>query len=165
MISSKQVDTKNVYMSFIKLFSKENTEQKRIRSAIARYVDRVLIRFSSHLQRQFEKLPKSGKVMSFWIFVLLFTAGLVKIAYHSIYPSNSDQHISFDTSHSIKAPVARGDFSGGELKVRREILQLQLFLDSIKQDPEGKALYDSLVSRRPGLFDSLKTVKAYLGIK
>lgn len=41
----------------------------------------------------------------------------------------------------------------------RRIKKFRKYMDSLAQNPSGKILYDSLISRRPGLMDSLRWIE------
>jgi len=55
---------------------------------------------------------------------------------------------------NVIIPDQRGDRQG-PVYISNRLRQFRLYLDSLKQDEEGRRIYDSILMKRPGLIDSL----------
>ncbi len=68
---------------------------------------------------------------------------------------------------AIHKPAHTGEMGEPEIQAgisRAEYLRIEKFhryMDSLARSPTGKGTYDSIISKRPGLIDSVKQVEKY----
>jgi hypothetical protein len=126
-------------------------------------IDVQLRKLAEALQHRYMRTNTAWKRVHFIVFCLAFGVGsgmciiqafdqptaIFRIDHiskpRSIFPLDSQQQMM------ITSP-SKGDF------VER-VLRFDLYLDSLKTSDRGARVYDSIVSARPGLMDSVKLVK------
>jgi len=110
------------------------------------------------------RLTSAQKRIVFLCYVAAFSLGCV-LAVTSPFRSSSDQAVSLDFGDikgaaSAYTPQEGSGFAPDSLQ--QQIINYQHFLDSMKNDPQGKTYYDSLVKAQPGFLDTLENVVSFL---
>lgn len=138
---------------------KENAAQERLANSIVSACIRFQQRWADFMQRHTERLSRNGKLIILSLFCL--TAGSLSVYF--IWSSvTSHKASSIPVIHLKKPPYALK--SGDEdtkawvivSKAEYEKIQrFRFYMDSLARSPSGKHIYDSILSRRPGLMDSI----------
>jgi hypothetical protein len=122
--------------------------------ATGRWINRIL-------QRQTNRLSPRQLKVGVLLFVLLAGSGSAWVLVGGLEHSSSPINVPpprGPTEQSWQQPVALPD----DAAIRVSIDRIEAFhrrMDSLKNDPEGRILYDSLLRARPGLFDSIGRVE------
>lgn len=142
---------------------KENAAQERLASSIVSACIRFQQRWADFMQHHTERLSRNGKLIILSLFCL--TAGSLSI-YFIATSMMSRKAPSFTVTH-LKKPLS-ADKSGDEntkalLIVSKDeyekIQRFRFYMDSLARSPSGKRLYDSILSQRPGLMDSILLIE------
>lgn len=63
-------------------------------------------------------------------------------------------------AHAVETGEVNGVAAKSDLEYKR-IKRFHNYMDSLKANPAGKKIYDSIITKRPGLMDSLRQVEHY----
>lgn len=138
---------------------KENVAQNRFAIRIVSACIRLQQRWANFMGHHTERLSRSGKLIALTLFCL--TAGSLSI-YFIANSLMSRKASSFTVTHLTKPPYA--DKAGDENTKTFEIVskseyekiqRFRYYMDSLVRSPSGKRLYDSILTNRPGLIDSI----------
>lgn len=125
---------------------------------------RLQTRWAKWMEKRTESFSKSTWTVLLVLFVLLtggystyllvnsFTAKAGKA--FSITPISKPGHLT--ETGDVKAevlPVPETEY--------RRIHNFRMYMDSLARSPSGKATYDSITYRRPGLMDSVRYIESY----
>jgi hypothetical protein len=142
---------------------KENAAQERLANNIVSACIRFQQRWADFMQHHTERLSRNGKLIILSLFCL--TAGSLSVYF--IASSVMSRKASSITVIHFKQPpyaVKSGDENTKALVIVSEaeyikILHFKLYMDSLARSPSGKELYESILSERPGLMDSVLLIE------
>lgn len=142
---------------------KENAAQERLANNIVSACIRFQQRWADFMQHHTERLSRNGKLIILSLFCL--TAGSLSVYF--IASSVMSRKASSITVIHFKQPpnaVKSGDENTKALVIVSEaeyikILRFKLYMDSLARSPSGKELYESILSERPGLMDSVLLIE------
>lgn len=142
---------------------KGNAAQERLANNIVAACIRLQQRWADFMQRYTERLSRNGKLILLSSFCL--TAGSLSI-YFIASSVTSRKASSFTVIHLKKPPYAinSADENTKSMVVvskaeHEKIQHFRFYMDSLARSPSGKELYNSIISRRPGLMDSILLVE------
>lgn len=116
---------------------------------------------AKYLQLKAERLTKSKLTILLLLFSLLFGGGSIAIIFYSftsVSNSPSTPKISFPKYALTHAPKLEIRDSLIPHKEYARIKQFRHYLEYLRNDAEGKKIYDSLIQARPYLLDSMHQV-------
>lgn len=142
---------------------KGNAAQERVANNIVSVCIRLQQRWADFMQRHTERFSRNGKLIILSLFCV--TAGSLSV--YLIWSSvTSHKASSFTVIHFKKPPYAvkSGDENTKALVIVSEaeyekIQRFRFYMDSLARSPSGKELYDSILSQRPGLMDSILLIE------
>lgn len=141
----------------------ENIAKERIANSIVSACLRFQQRWADSMQRRTERLSRNGKLIILSLFCL--TAGSLSV-YLIASSVKSHKASSFTVIHLKKTPYAikAGDENTKALLIvtkeeYEKIQRFRFYMDSLAGSPSGKKLYDSILSQRPGLMDSILLIE------
>lgn len=142
-------------------------EQQDVRDQFLKSLVHTCLRWQSRwaewMQTKAEKLSGKGKLMVLLIFVLLTGSYSIYLIGKSL-PENHSPSFSII---SIKRP-AHIQETGDEAKHTNAVIskseyerihRFSKYMDSLANSSTGKVLYDSMVTLRPGLMDSIQLIE------
>lgn len=142
---------------------KENAAQERLANNIVSACIRFQQRWADFMQHHTERLSRNGKLIILSLFCL--TAGSLSV-YFIVSSVMSRKASSITVIHFKQPPYAvkSGDENTKALVIVSEaeytkILRFKLYMDSLARSPSGKELYESILSERPGLMDSVLLIE------
>ena len=122
-------------------------------------------RVSDYLQRRTGNLSPS-RLRLFWLlFVLVASMGSAWIVIDGFRHPSGMLHIT-PISRTSKLPSPGNGSHLYDSLLHASLNRMQKFMlrmDSLKNDPEGRTIYDSIRRSRPGLFDSIEEVEHLYG--
>lgn len=136
-----------------------DTRQHRIAESIVRRCQAIQYKASKFLQAKFESLAIGSKRLT----VIAFCITGFSLSVYLIIKSFSkqvDKPISI-TALRVPKQVVQSELPVGVITKDEfeKIRKFRLYLDSLVKSKQGKRLYDSIISYRPGLIDSLTIVE------
>lgn len=142
---------------------KKNDTQERLANSIVSACLRFQQRWADFMQHHTERFSRNGKLIILSLFCV--TAASISI-YFIVSNVTSHKASSFTVIH-LKKPtyaVKLGDENTKAfvLVTKAEYEKIQRFrfyIDSLARSPSGKELYDSILSQRPGLMDSIMIIE------
>jgi hypothetical protein len=116
--------------------------------------------FANFLQRKSEKLTTAQKKTGIILFMIF---GIVLCSYVTYTGFRGDGHTKLKVpgGRVSSGTVLRMGESIESLKERsvvQNLIRFKHYMDSLKNTPEGRLIYDSLIAGRPGLMDSLNYI-------
>lgn len=143
--------------------SNRNAGQERVANCIESVCIRLQQRWAHFMQRQTERLSPSEKL----IILSLFCLTTASLSLYLIASSVSGRReYSFTVTHLKRSPFA--GMSGNEnikaigivTKAEYEkIHRFGIYMDSLARSTSGKKHYDSILTKSPGLMDSVILVE------
>jgi hypothetical protein len=138
---------------------KERAAQERLANNIVSAGIRFQQRWADLMQHNTERLSRNGKLITLSLFCLITGSLSIYFIWSSV---TSHKASSITVIHLKKPPYAlkSGDENTKALVIvsKAEYEKIQCFrfyIDSLARSPSGKQLYDSILSSRPGLMDSI----------
>ena len=140
-----------------------NTQQYRAGAPalLAAYIKTTQKALTKYLQLKAERLTKRKLKIVLLLFSLLFGGGSIAIIFYSFISINALSHspkITFPKyalAHAPKPKVRDSLISHNEYA---RIDQFRYYLEHLRNDAEGKRIYDSLMQARPYLLDSIRQI-------
>lgn len=141
----------------------ENADQEKLANRIVSACIRFQQRWADFMQHHTERLSRNGKLIILSLFCL--TAGSLSI-YFIASSMMSRKVPSFTVTRLKKSPLAgkSGDENTKALLIvskdeYEKIQRFRFYMDSLARSPSGKRLYDSILSQRPRLMDSILLIE------
>lgn len=142
---------------------KGNTAQERLANNMVAACIRFQQRWADFMQLYTERLSRNGKLILLSSFCLI--AGSLSI-YFIASSLMSRKASSFTIIHHKKSTYAikSGDENTKVLMIvskpeYEKIQRFRLYMDSLARSPSCKQFYDSILSHRPGLMDSILLIE------
>lgn len=138
-----------------------NAVQDRIVQSIVAKCLQLQQRWADDMQRRSERLSTGGKRIAFTLFCL--AAGSLSI--YLIAASLAGSSPAAFSVSGIKTPrhIRVGEPARPAVIITKQeyerIAGYHRYIDSLARSPTGKSIYDSLLSRHPGLLDSLHFIE------
>jgi len=142
---------------------KGNAAQEKLARNIVSNCIRLQQRWANVMQRHTERLSRKGKLALLSLFCL--TAGSVSIYF--IWSSIAIRKASSFTVTRLTKPPHAGKSGDENTKAflivsereYQKMQRLRLYMDSLARSPAGKKVYDSILSYRTGLIDSILLIE------
>lgn len=142
---------------------KENAAQERLANSIVSACLRFQQKWADFMLRHTERFSRNGKL----IILSLFCAAATSLSIYFIISGVTGRKASSFTVIPLKKPpyaVKAGDEKTKALVIISEeeykkINRFRYYMDSLARSPSGKQLYDSILSHRPGLMDSILLIE------
>lgn len=148
----------------LKDIGNRNAAQERVANCIVSVCIRLQQRWADFMQRQTERLSCNGKLIILSLFCL--TTGSLSL-YLIASSVSSRRAYSFTATHLKRSPFAgrSGDENikaiGIVTKAEYEkIHRFGMYMDRLARSPFGKKHYDSILTRNPGLMDSVLLIES-----
>lgn len=135
-----------------------------IRQTIKAKAEQCQRRLAAYLQQQWEPLPPRRKKIT----VLLYCVAVSAVCLAIIAGGLSGHSARSGLFRPVTVPGHPATLAppGGAVPkdqidtvVANQVRGFRHYLDGLQHSPAGKAMYDSLLLARPGLFDSLRQVE------
>ena len=141
----------------MKLFRKQKKKQRELSPFLIRqllYLNNKLRVFAAWLQQKTNEFSSKKIKMLFLVFCLIFLSVSIVVMYQSFKKDNRNLYFisPIRTIPLLKEPRIRSLIN--ELEFKR-IHSLKISLDSLQKTTKGKLKFDSLVSARPHLTDTI----------
>jgi len=141
----------------MKLFRKQKRKQRELPPFLVRqllYLNNKLHVFAAWLQQKTNGFSSKKIKMLFLIFCLTFLSVSIIVMYQSFKKDNRNLHFisPIRTIPLLKEQRNRPAFNEQEFK---RIHGFKMYLDSLQTTAKGKLKFDSLVSARPHLTDTI----------
>lgn len=141
----------------------ENVAQEKLANNIVSACFRFQRKWADFMQRHTERLSRKGKLN----ILCLFCVAAASLSIYFIASSVTHRKASsFTVIHLKKPPYAvnAGDEKTKALVIISEdeykkIHRFRNYMDSLARSPSGKQLYESILSQRPGLMDSIMIIE------
>ena len=138
---------------------KENAAQNKIANRIVFTCIRFQEKWADLMNHYTERLPRKGKLIMFFLFCILGGCLSLYLIADSMMRRPG---FSFTISHFKATPFAgksgdeniRADIIVTKIEYQR-IQHFKLYMDSLDLSPSGKKIYDSILTNRTGLMDSV----------
>lgn len=146
----------------MKILFKRQIEQSSlpvVLKAIKNVVEVLHRRYADMLNAKAAKMKRNTLFRCFWIFCLTFSMLNVYCLIHSVNKTSSFLTDKISVPSHVLSNDTIPQMPLVDDKEFVSILSFQLFLDSLKHSPSGAKIYDSLVSHRYGLLDSLSVIE------
>lgn len=138
-----------------------NRAMQRIADKWFRYKKRIAL----FLQRKSESLSDRGKKLSLFLFCLLFGGGSIAITFEALR-KDSAKAVPVRIAKTPMPKAGRQEVGRDSLITKKEFENIQgykAYILGLHNTKEGQRIYDSLISARPKLFDSIQAFeKIYL---
>ena len=126
-------------------------------------IDSRLRKFADFLSIKSEQVTRRSRNFYLGLFCVLFGSASVFVAMRGIgnpFPKLSIERISFP-KHATNADPSKVLTPAPFLteKQYQRILRFETYMDSLQKSVAGKVQYDSIITARPGLMDSLGLVE------
>lgn len=131
-------------------------------------VERVQRKAANYLNHKTASLTPRQVTIGLVIFCLLFGGSSAFTIWHSLQPASNGISIEPLKTPAYTIIPGNDNINDGAILSRIEldrIKSFRLYLDSLQQTKEGRALYDSIAATRPGLLDSLALIEYQLQLK
>lgn len=146
-------------MKLFKKITKEDNREERKPFGILETLYTGILKFQRKLAdwmgRQSEKLSPQGKKISFLLFGLLMGGISFTLIVNSFKGTSGNASIFPQAIESpVLSPSARPDpvMTPEEYK---KLIHFRKMMDSLKQSPQGRMLYNEILQDRTGLLDSI----------
>lgn len=141
----------------------ENVAQEKLANNIVSACFRFQRKWADFMQRHTERLSRKGKLN----ILCLFCVAAASLSIYFIASSVTNRKASsFTVIHLKKPPYAvnAGDENTKAFIIISEdeykkIHRFRYYMDSLARSPSGKQLYESILSQRPGLMDSILLIE------
>ncbi len=152
---------------FIKKKLKDTGNTNAAQEGAANHIVSVCIRlqqkWAGFMQRYTERLTRNGKLIILCLFCL--TAGSLSL--YLIASNVMNRKVSsFNVAHLKTSPFVgkSGDENTKSVVIiskteYEKIKGFRLYMDSLARSPSGKKRYNSILSQRPGLMDSILLIE------
>lgn len=139
-----------------------NVAQDKIAKGIAGFLLNIQIRSSTFMNTWMNQLGSNAKRIWLLIFCIVFGALSIysfvgafksdKISHNKIKPAQLSVPKYYDQNEVQNLPtVSKNDM--------QRIEKFKKYMDSLKGSVRGKPVYDSILTARPGLMDSVQTIE------
>lgn len=142
---------------------KENAAQERLANSIVSACLRFQQKWADFMLRHTERFSRNGKLIILSLFCLTAASFSIYLIASSVMNRKAS---SFTVIHLKKPPYAvnAGDENTKALVIISEdeykkIHRFSYYMDSLARSPSGKQLYESILSQRPGLMDSIRIIE------
>jgi hypothetical protein len=142
---------------------KGNAAQERLANNIVSACIRFQQGWANFMQRHTERLSRKGKLIALSLFCMITGSLSIYLIAGSV---SSHKTSSLTVIHLKKPPYAlkSGDENTKALVIVSKaeydkIQRFRFYMDSLARSPSDKQLYDSILSRRPGLMDSILLIE------
>jgi len=148
---------------FRRLIRNRNLAMQAAGARWIRMIDDRLRKFAGYLSAKSENVPKKSGQFYLFVFCLVFGGTSIYIAIRGIESPSSKIAIQ-----NISVPVYTMAADSSKMlpslpllteQQYQRIVNFKIFMDSLQSSAAGKVLYDSIVSARPGLMDSIRLVE------
>lgn len=145
---------------------KEDTQTKgnSIAKGAASIYIRLQTRWAKWMEKRTESFSKGNWTVLLVLFVLL-SGGYSTYMLLSSFITKERKAFSITPISKPGHLTETGDVKAQALLIPeteyRRIHNFRIYMDSLARSPSGKATYDSITYRRPGLMDSVRTIDNY----
>jgi len=141
----------------MKLFPKQKRKQQELPPFLIRqllYLNNKLHVFAAWLQQKTNGFSRKKIKMLFWGFCLIFLSVSIVVVYQSFKKDNTNLHFisPIQIIPLLKDQRIRPVINDWEFK---RIHSYKVYLDSLQKTTKGKLKFDSLLSTRPHLTDTI----------
>jgi hypothetical protein len=151
------------------LFKRKKTQDTQpAEKSIAKGKASIYLRLQSRWAKWMEKRTESfsrGNWTLLLILFVLFTGGYSTYLLVSGFTARAGKAFTITPIRKPGHLTETGDAKADALPVSeteyRRIHNFRMYMDSLARSPSGKATYDSITFRRPGLMDSVRYIDNY----
>lgn len=150
-----------------RIFKKKNKKEQNRPSLIQKignWIERFHRNWADYLNRKTENIKTSTLKVLLFIFCALFGSICIYTGFDAIRkPSNAIKvdKIQFPTHTIIEGQGAtRQQSEIFSVQEYENIQSFKRYMDSLKNDEKGRASYDSIITERPGLMDSISLAES-----
>lgn len=151
------------------MFTQNNRKAKKelnpvLRGKVERMTKAIVIKqvkFAGFLQRKSELLSATSKILILVLFCLISCAYSTHLIMSALKSQSALSNMAVQPLPMINK--TEQDIKSNQAMITRKdhlaMLKLRVFLDSLKQSPNGKVKYEKFVRERAGLLDSINEVE------
>ena len=126
----------------------------------AAWID-IKYRLAVRMEGKFSNYSKKNAIALLAVFCLASAALLTLFMVNGVSLKSNDRVNIQRISNVGVVPAIHETEKAKSHVIPNRLKAARKYLDSLAQDPKGKAIYDSLITARPGLMDSLKKAEYY----
>lgn len=148
----------------LKLFNRRREKKVELPSVLERMaiaMDRQQRKAANYLNNKVSVFSAKQLKMGLILFCVLFGSSTIYIIWKSIYQPAKIIVVKpiEQPGHAVLPKEHLGESAMLNATELRSIINFQKYIDSLQRTQKGRMIYDSIMSERPGLLDSLSLIQ------